>query len=213
MGAGFGKPGATMNQAPITRPSLLVRLREPANHAAWAEFVNLYTPLVHGFCRQRGLQEADAADVAQEVLMAVARTMKRFEYQPSKGTFRSWLFTVTRNKFNNFLAKRRRQPLGSGDTVVQQFIEAQPCPETEAAWDRQYHQRLFDWACQQVRREFQETTWQAFWRTAVEDHPGHAVAQGLGLSVGAVYIAKSRVLARLREKTQEVAGDTALRGV
>jgi RNA polymerase sigma-70 factor (ECF subfamily) len=201
-----------MNQAPITRASLLVRLREPANRTAWEEFVDLYTPLVHGFCRQRGLQEADAADVAQEVLQAVARAIGRFEYQPDKGTFRAWLFTVTRNKFNNFLEKRRHQPQGSGDTTMQHFIEAQPCPETEAVWDRQYHQRLFDWACQQVRREFQEATWQAFWRTAVADEPGSKVAQSLGLSVGAVYIAKSRVLARLREKVQEVSGDTALWG-
>ena len=119
-----------MNQAPITRPSLLVRLREPSNHAAWEEFVDLYTPLVHGFCRQRGLQEADAADVAQEVMQAVARSIGRFEYQPDKGTFRGWLFTVTRNKFNTFLEKRRRQPQGSGDTAVQQLIAEQPCPET-----------------------------------------------------------------------------------
>jgi len=201
-----------MSAAPNTRPSLLVRLRAPDQQQAWTEFVEIYTPLVYGFCRQRGLQDADAADVTQEVMRALAGAMKDFDYQPNKGRFRAWLYTITRNKFNTFLDKRRRQPQGSGETTVQQFIEAQPCPETDVQWDRQYHQRLFEWACEQVRSEFQDKTWQAFWQTAVEGESGERVAKVLGLSVGAVYIAKSRVLARLREKVSEASDDTALLG-
>ena len=199
-----------MSQVPVTRTSLLFRLRDTANQQAWEEFVEIYTPLVHGFCFQRGLQDADAADLAQEVMRAVARNMPTFEYQPDKGTFRAWLFTITRNKFNSFLEKRRREPQGGGDTTTQERIEAQPCPETDARWERDFQQRLFDWACGQVQREFQATTWQAFWRAAVEDESGEDVARSLGLSVGAVYVAKSRVLARLRVKVQEASGDTAL---
>jgi RNA polymerase sigma-70 factor (ECF subfamily) len=185
-------------------------LRDSANQQAWEEFVEIYTPLVHGFFCQRGLQAADAADLAQEVMRAVARTMPNFEYQPDKGRFSSWLFTISRNKFNSFLDKRRRAPFVSGGTDVQKQIEAQPCPEVDPIWERDFQRRVFSWACEQVRSEFQETTWQAFWRAGVEEQAVSAVAQSLGLSAGAVYVAKSRVLARLREKVEEASGDTAL---
>ena len=193
-----------------TRASLLIRLRDDRDAAAWAQFVEIYTPLVYGFGRGRGLQDADAADVAQEVMRAVSRAIGKFDYQPEQGTFRSWLFTITRNKFNSFLERRRRQPQGTGETVVQEFLEAQPCAEKDESWDREYHQRLFDWACQRVRGEFKESTWQAFLRTAVNDEPGEVVAQALGLSVGAVYVAKSRVLARLRECVATVTDESTL---
>jgi RNA polymerase sigma factor (sigma-70 family) len=199
-----------MGNAPTTRASLLFRLRDSADQKAWEQFVGIYAPLIHGFCCHRGLQDADAADVTQEVMKALARNMPAFEYEPDKGKFRSWLFTVTRNKFNNFLERRRHQPQGTGETSMLKKIEAQPCPETDDRWERDFEQRVFHWACREVQGEFQKTTWQAFWRTAVENEPGSDVAQSLGLSVGAVYIAKSRVLARLREKAQEASGDTAL---
>jgi len=97
--------------------------------------------LIYGFCRNRGLQDADAADVAQEVMRAVSRAIGSFDYQPQQGKFRSWLFTVTRNKFNNFLERRRRQPQGTGETVMQEYLEAQPCPEKDERWDVEYHRR------------------------------------------------------------------------
>jgi RNA polymerase sigma-70 factor (ECF subfamily) len=186
-----------------------LRLRDARDAAAWAQFVEIYTPLVFTFCRQRGLQEADAADVAQEVMRAVARAMERFDYRPEQGTFRAWLFTVTRNKFNNFLEGRRRHPQGTGETAVQEFLEAQPCPERDESWDREYHQRLFEWACGQVRRDFEEPTWNAFWQTAVEEKSGKEVAAALGLSVGAVYIARSRVTARIREAVRQLDDEQA----
>src|SRR5687768_13184788 len=110
-----------MNEAPVTRPTLLLRVRDADDSAAWSQFIDIYTPLIFGFCRKRGLQDADAADLAQEVMRAVSRAIGKFEYQPEQGTFRSWLFTITRNKFNNFLDRRRRQPQGTGETVVQEF--------------------------------------------------------------------------------------------
>lgn len=197
-----------MNETPVTRPSLLLRVRDAKDDLAWAQFVEIYTPLIFGFCRGRGLQEADAADVAQEVMRAVSRSIGRFDYKPEQGTFRSWLFTVTRNKFNNFLEKRRAHPQGTGETVVQELLEAQPCPEKDGTWDVEYHRRLFEWACEQIRGEFNENTWQAFLRTATNEESGEEVAQALGMSVGAVYIAKSRVRARLRECVSNVAEDS-----
>src|SRR3954467_1636548 len=109
-----------MHDSPATRASLLVRLRDAGDTGAWQEFVKLYAALIYGFARKRGLQDADAADLMQDVLRAVANASARLEYDPARGSFRSWLFTVTRNKLYNFLDGRRRQVLGSGRSDEQQ---------------------------------------------------------------------------------------------
>ena len=193
-----------MTSSPHTRPSLLVRIRDAADREAWRQFVDLYAPLVYRFARRRGLQDADAADLAQDVLHAVARSSERLEYDPRKGSFRGWLFTVARNKLHTFLRRRERQRRRIEDVAVDRLAEEPTAPESEeeALWEQEYQQRLFDWAAEQVRGHFQNRTWQAFWRTAVEGRSPREVAEALGLSVGAVYIAKSRVLARLKEQVQ-----------
>ena len=193
-----------MTSSPHTRPSLLVRIRDAADREAWRQFVELYAPLVYRFARRRGLQDADSADLAQDVLHAVARSTERLEYDPRKGSFRGWLFTVARNKLHTFLRRRERQRRHTEDVAVEWLAEepAAPEPDEAALWEQEYQQRLFDWAAEQVRGHFQERTWQAFWQTAVEGRPPREVAEALGLSVGAVYIAKSRVLARLKEQVQ-----------
>src|SRR6185436_8977534 len=112
-----------MNDASITRPSLLLRVRDVNDDAAWSQFVEIYTPLVFGYCRARGLQEGDAADVAQETLRAVAKAIGKFEYDPQRGKFRNWLLTVVRSKLHNFLAQQQRQPALAGETTLQLKIE------------------------------------------------------------------------------------------
>lgn len=201
------KTGARTCSGPVTRPSLLVRIRDLKNQRAWDEFVEIYTPLVYGYCRRRGLQDADAADVSQEVMRAVALAIRKFEYDRQRGRFREWLFTVIRSKLQNFLANRLKHPQGTGESEMHQFLEAQPAPEEEANWDKEYDHRLFRWAAGQIRGEFTNSTWQAFWQTAIEERPGKEVAARAGLSVGAVYIARSRVLARLKEKVASIAGE------
>ena len=120
----------------------------------------------------------------------------------------SWLFTVARNKLWNFLAAQKRQVRGSGDSAVNECLAQQPEPhDDEAAWDREFQQRLFEWAAEQVRAGFEATTWQAFWQTAVQGMSPKEVAEKLEISVGAVYIAKSRVLTRLKENVSEVANE------
>jgi RNA polymerase sigma-70 factor (ECF subfamily) len=189
-----------MAEIPPTRASLLVRLRDPRDAAAWGEFVDLYAPLVYGYARKQGLQEADAADLCQDVLGAVAGAIGRLEYDPARGAFRNWLFTVVRRKLTDWRRARRSRPEGTNGDATGRLLEQWPAPEgEEAAWEAEWEWRLFAWACEEVRPAVTDTTWQAFWRTAVEDQPGQRVATDLGLSVAAVYRARSRVLARLKE--------------
>ena len=106
-----------MTEPPPTRPSLLVRLRDARDAQAWAQFVQVYAPLVYGFARRQGLQDADAADLTQEVLHTVARSISRLDYDPRRGSFRGWLFTVVRTRLSNFRDRWRTHPdRGSGDT-------------------------------------------------------------------------------------------------
>src|SRR5690242_4992114 len=189
-----------MAEIPPTRASLLLRLRDPRDEAAWREFVELYAPLVYGYARRRGLQDADAADFTQDVLGALAGAIGRLDYDPRRGTFRGWLFTVVRRKLTDWRAVQGRRVRGSGDTSTQELLERCPTPgDADAAWEAEWEERVFAWACEQARRDVTEATWQAFWRTAVEGQPGKQVADALGVSVAAVYHARSRVLARLKE--------------
>jgi RNA polymerase sigma-70 factor (ECF subfamily) len=193
-----------MADLPNTRPSLLVRLRQAADHEAWQEFVHLYAPLVYGFGRRQGLQDADAADLTQDVLGSVSTAISRLDYDPKRGSFRGWLFTVARRKLADFLERRQRQPRASGDSSAQETLEAIAAPSDEQCWNEEYDRRLFHWAVEQVRGAFTESTWQAFWQSAVEGKRPQEVAETLGMSVGAVYIAKSRVQARLKEELAQI---------
>jgi RNA polymerase sigma-70 factor (ECF subfamily) len=194
-----------MGDSPQTRLSLLVRLRDHHDDRAWAEFVEVYAPLIHGFACKQGLQDADAADLMQEVFRAVARAIKQFEYDSQRGTFRAWLFTVVRNKLRNFLVRRKRQCRGSGDSAVQQMLADYPAPHENQAdvWERECERRRFDWAAERARSEVRDATWQAFWRTAVDGQSGQQAAEALGMRVAAVYLAKSRVMARIKEHLKQ----------
>lgn len=195
-----------MSNQPATRASLLLRVRDPRDAAAWGEFVALYGPLVYRFARNRGLQDADAADLTQAVFQAVAGEVRRLDYDPRRGTFRGWLFGVVRNQLGTHLRGLARAPRGSGDAGVQALLERQPGrdPDEEAAWDAEYARRLFRWAADRVRGTFRPSTWEAFWRTAVEGHAAADVAADLGLTVGAVYTAKSRVLDAIRAEVRQL---------
>jgi RNA polymerase sigma-70 factor (ECF subfamily) len=189
--------------SPLTRASLLVQLRDGANHGAWQEFVRLYSPVVYGYARKRGLQDADAADLMQDVMRSVSAAIGRLDYDRSQGTFRGWLFTITRNKIFNFLSARKIRPQGSGDTTTNRLLAEQP-DDNEASdeWEIEYQRRLAALAMERVRGEFQEKTWRAFWLTAVEGQEVPHVSRLVGLSPGAIYVAKSRVLARLKEEVE-----------
>lgn len=195
-----------MNESPQTRCTLLVRIRDPENRVAWSEFVSIYEPLVYGFARKRGFQDADARDLCQDVLRAVAGAIDRWEPDPARGSFRGWLFRIARNLMVNSLEARRRNPRGTGETDMQRLLEERVSPDSEEStlFNMEYKRRLFQWAAEAIRDEFAESTWQAFWQTAVELRPVKDVADDLGLSQGAVYIARSRVIARLRERIEGI---------
>jgi RNA polymerase sigma-70 factor (ECF subfamily) len=200
-----------MREAPATRLSLLVRLRDARDEAAWSQFVEIYAPLIFGFARKHGFQDADAADLTQDVLQAVSGGIRRLDYDPRRGSFRGWLFTVVRNKLRNAVAARNRPGRGSGDPEAQQLLQELPAREEDEAawWDREHEQRVFSWAAEQVRGSFQAATWQAFWQTAVEGKTGPEVARALRMSVAAVYLAKGRVMTRLKELVRETLDEGA----
>ncbi len=192
-----------VGETPQTRASLLVQLRDGGNHTAWQEFIKLYGPVVYGFARKRGLQDADAADLMQEVMRSVSAAIGRLDYDRTHGTFRGWLFTITRNKIFNFLSARRIRPQGSGDTTTNRLLEEHADGnEGSDAWEMEYQRQIAALAMDRVKGEFQESTWRAFWLTAVEGRPAAEAAGETRLSPGAVYVAKSRVLARLREEVE-----------
>ena len=194
-----------VDDSPLTRASLLVQLRTGSNHIAWQEFVKLYGPVIYGFARKRGLQDADAADMMQDVMRSVSAAIGRLDYDRQQGTFRGWLFTITRNKIFNFLSARRIRPQGSGDSATNQLLNSHPDEEDgSAAWEMEYQRRLASLGMEQIKSEFQDNTWRAFWLTSVEGASAAEVSKQLGLSPGAIYVAKSRVLARLKEAVETI---------
>lgn len=192
-----------VDDSPLTRASLLVQIRDGSNHDAWQEFVKLYGPIVYGFARKRGLQDADAADLMQDVMRSVSSAIGRLDYDRNQGTFRGWLFTITRNKVFNFLSARRTRPQGSGDSATNRMLESHAdANDGSDEWETDYQRRLAALAMERVKSEFQENTWRAFWLTAVAGVAVAEVSREVGLSNGAIYVAKSRVLARLKAEVE-----------
>ena len=112
-----------MADSPSTRPSLLVRLRDSQDHEAWTQFVNVYGPLIYGFARRQGVQDADAADLMQDVMRSVSAAIGRLDYDRNQGTFRGWLFTVVRNQLLRFWSRQQRAGRGTGGTSVQERLQ------------------------------------------------------------------------------------------
>ncbi len=195
-----------MTPTPSTRASLLLRLRDPQDHAAWMEFVTLYEPLTYRLLRRNVLQDADARDVMQELFMAVSRSIDRWDPSKERGSFRGWLHRVARNLVINWLKYHDRREMASGGSGMQDLLDMVPAvngPES-ADFDHELRRALFHQAAEKVRGEVQPTTWQAFWETAVAGTSAADAAKKLGMEVGAVRVAKCRVLARLQAAVKEL---------
>ncbi len=200
-----------MNDASATHPSLLVRLRDRNDEQAWSEFTEIYGPLAYRLAKRRGLQEADAQDLVQDVFRAVARAIDRYDPDPARGSFRAWLSRIAGNLIVNLLVAQRRHPRGSGETDVQRLMEQQPDPacEESALFNHEYRRGLLEWAAERVRPSFSDLAWQAFWQTGVEGKSPRVVAQDLGMSLGTVYQYKSRIVAGIRREIEQVDGSSS----
>jgi RNA polymerase sigma factor (sigma-70 family) len=189
--------------APETRLSLLFRVGQGEDQAAWDEFVRLYHPVIYRTARYKGLQDADALDVAQTVLMSVGKALATRPHDPARARFRTWLTTVTRNAAINAM-RGKRHDRASGDSAVREVLHAVVDPELppgeddEAILEREYQKELFRVAAARIESEFAADTWQAFWRTTVLDQPIADVAADLNKQVGSVYAARSRIIRRLK---------------
>jgi len=192
-----------------TRPSLLLRIRDARDAEAWQTFIEVYAPLIYGYCRHRRLQEADAADVAQEVLARVAQSMRNFEYSPDRGRFRDWLGTIARNEIVRFQTRAQRPGQGTGGDEASE-LDSIASADQDTAWSAQFHAHLLETALDRVRPHFDPATWRAFELVWLGDEPAPQVARQLGLAVEKVYVAKSRVLKRLREEVLLLGEDAPL---
>jgi RNA polymerase sigma-70 factor (ECF subfamily) len=191
-----------------TSPSLLGRLQqEPADQQAWAEFVERYGRRIYGWCRQAQLQEADAEDVAQMVLVQLAKSMRDFAYDPSK-SFRGWLRTLTRHAWSDFVEARQRGGRASGDSDTCAALHTVPAREDLVArLEEQFDQDVLDEATARVRLRIDPRTWEAFRLLAVEGLSGAEAARRLDRTVAAVFKARTRVQAMLRDEVAWLEGD------
>ncbi len=181
-----------------TNISLLERLKLVDDQGAWSRFVNLYTPLLYTWARQTGMQEADAGDLVQDVFAQLVQKMPSFSYDRAK-SFRGWLRTLTVNKWRD---RRRRLAVRAREvTGVFSLDMAEPAPQG-AFSEVEYREYLAARALELIQAEFQEKTWRAFWEFAVLGHSAAEVSRLLGISENAVFLAKSRVLRRLRQELE-----------
>ena len=193
-------------QSPKTRLSLVVRLKNSDDHEAWTEFTAVYQPLIFRLLKRNGLQECDAHDVCQQVLAAVAKDIEHWRPDGRERSFRRWLFRIARNRVIKFLVNERKRPRGVGGSDEQVGLEQKEDEHESISelFEREYRQQLLRWSAEQIRAEFRESTWQAFWRSYVDGQAIADVAKDLGMSVGNVYVSRSRIVARLKNKVNEI---------
>ena len=179
-------------------------MRDREDQESWSEFVEIYGPLIHRFALSRGAHRDAAPDITQEVLRNVAKAMQGFEYDPSKGTFRGWLFTAIRREIGKVAKKAARSPPNANAVDPSQLLDQLPDAREVQAWDLDYQRRLVHWTMEKIRHEFGENGWESFVATAIQGKSPDEIAKKLGVTTGAVYVAKSHVMKRLIEKVQSV---------
>ena len=194
----------------LTRASLVFRLRDRDDNEAWQQFLDLYGQLIFQFVRSRGLQDADAADLVQEVFRRVGNAIQRLDYEKQKGGFRAWLFTITRNCLNTFYTKQQRVMPVLNDSGVGRLGQlAEKEDELSQRWEEEFQRQTMARAIEIVRPETEPKTWAAFEMTAIENRPIKDVCDALSMSRGAIYVARSRVTSRLRDAVKNLMEDEA----
>ncbi len=191
-----------MPLTPETRLSLIRRLQSGTDPKAWTEFSNIYRPVIVRLASSRGLQAADAEDLAQKVLLAISRHVVGWKPDPKRGRFRTWLQKIVRNATLNALSRIPKDAAAGGTTAMRSLADL---PQRDAAaFDVEWKRQTLTWAAGQIRQEFEPATWDAFWLTAVEGQSPKVAATETGKSLGAVYIARTRIMKRIRETVDEL---------
>lgn len=191
---------------PSTASSLLVRLRQESDSEAWSVFVQVYTPLIFRYCTRRGLQEADAADVTQDVLQRIVTQIRTFQYDPERGRFRGWLGTLARHAISDYIARRKKSGQGhGGDSPHPELQEL--AGENDPAWTQEFNAVIYESAMERVRKEYDEVAWQAFEMVWIAKKKPAEVALILGKPADWVYKTKYNALKRLREEVEFLSAD------
>lgn len=193
-----------MATTPATRASLLVRLADPADRAAWEEFLTVYGPLVHAAIRRRGFDHPDADDLTQKVFARVFRGLRTFEYDRRRGRFRDWLGAILRHEVIREFRTRSRQP---ASLLPPDELDSLSDDAVDPEWADAFQVHLYQVALARCRGRFQPQTWAAFEQVWVAGRAPSDVAQELGLPVETVYVAKSRVLGVLSRTILELSDD------
>ena len=194
-----------MSDFPETRECLLVQVQDPANREAWELFARIYQPAIVRIALARGLQHADAQDLSQQVLMAVASAIGHWEKRDESTRFRHWLSRVTKNAILNALMRRPKDQAVGGSSVEEFLREAVDRDgATTALIETELRRELYLRAAEMLKVEFRPDTWQAFELSVAGDLTTEEVAAKLGKSVGAIYTARSRIMFRLREVISEL---------
>ena len=189
-----------------TRQSLIVRLKSEQNELAWRDFVCTYEGFLNQLAQRQGVPERHVPDITQQILLTIARSIDGWKDDGNAASFRRWLSTVSRNVVIRFMSRERKQAGGIGGSgLMAQLQNVEEKPDEQRV--RQYQHELIVWAAEQVRHEFLETSWRAFWATVIEERPIDDVASELGVSPGSIYMSRSRIMARIRKKVAEVEND------
>jgi RNA polymerase sigma factor (sigma-70 family) len=190
---------------PDTRPSLLLRVRDANDGDAWDEFAAIYRPVILRLAGIKGMQDADAQDLAQQVMLAVSHAVERWEPDASRGRFRTWLHTVANNAILNALTRGVRDKTAADESIDALLQQRPDRDEPDSDLLRtEYRREIFSRAAQQIRTEFTDETWNSFWLTAVDGIDVDAAAVQLGRTRGSVYASRSRVMKRLKEKVEDL---------
>lgn len=194
-----------MNDWPETSESLILRMKDPADSAAWSAFLAIYRPVVYRLAQSRGLQDADADDLAQQVFVSIARSVASWAPAANGPPFRAWMYRIAHNEILKAIS-RRKPDAAAGSSSVQEMLNAIPQDDSDASVEllRESRMEAFRWASSAIQHEFTAATWTMFWQSTVEELKVDDVATTHGRTRGAVYLARYRVMKRLKEKIDEV---------
>ncbi len=191
---------------PETRHSLIVQLKCRDNQPAWQEFVEAYEPFLKRLASRQGVPERHVADVTQQILLAIARSIDGWTDDGRDASFRRWLSTVSRNIVIKFMTRERKHHATGGSDLLEVLNQIPTHPDAQLV--HQYEHELIVWAAEQVRNEFRDTSWKAFAATIIDGRPVADVAEELNVTAGSIYMSRSRILARIRTKIQKLLSES-----